>query len=522
MFRGLATAAVLLGSMVAATPAQAAPELTHWEPCAGKPNLECSTLDVPIDYREPNGRKIEIAVSRLASKNPGERRGILLTNPGGPGGSGLFFPADLVGLGLPQEVRDAYDVIGFDPRGVGRSTPVTCNLTDEQQTRGTIPRWSAGPADVAAWATEAKAVAQQCAASPTAWMLPHVTTANTARDMDRIRAALGEQKTSYLGYSYGTHLGAVYTTMFPKRSDRVVIDSVLAPGGLHVEGARLMARGVQDRFPDFAKWLAARNDEYGLGDTTKKVTAKFFKLAAKLDAKPVPGLDGTMFRVAHIGLTYRDASFPSLAGLWQVADGYEPPATKAAPDRENTLASYFHVICGDARWPRSIKTYQRAVAIDRVRYPMLGAATAGIRPCAFWPDPVEAPIEVGDRGPSNVLVVQMTRDPGTPLAGAQKLRRAFGERARMVTVDAGGHGTYLIVGNSCADATVTGFLLSGTRPAQDVRCAAEPATVTKKSTVGGGSAVQHRAKTSTLCRPAPPRPTNSASSSTATPGFGRD
>lgn len=229
---GLAATAVLAttipGVSVAATP-----DTVRWGPCpekvasekAASARLECSTLEVPLDYRNPDGRQIEIAISRLASEKPSQRRGVLLTNPGGPGGTGLSYPAVLAGSGLPQKVLDSYDVIGFDPRGVGRSAPVTCDLTPEQRARGNFPPYAHTAADVAREAPNARTVAEQCATSRTAWMLPHTTTANTARDMDRIRAALGEPKLSYLGHSYGTQLGAVYTTMFPGRSDRIVIDA---------------------------------------------------------------------------------------------------------------------------------------------------------------------------------------------------------------------------------------------------------------------------------------------------------
>jgi pimeloyl-ACP methyl ester carboxylesterase len=197
--------------------------------------LECSTLQVPLNYHAPNGREIEIAISRLASKNPSQRRGVLLTNPGGPGAApALDFPFGLKEAGLPQSVLDTYDVIGFDPRGVGRSTPVTCGPTPEQTKYGPHPTYANSAADVVERAEAAKAIAEQCAGSTTAWMLPHTTTANTARDMDRIRQALGEQKVSYLGYSYGTHLGAVYTTLFPHRGDRIVLDSNLVPTGCSV------------------------------------------------------------------------------------------------------------------------------------------------------------------------------------------------------------------------------------------------------------------------------------------------
>ncbi|MEU9338471.1 alpha/beta hydrolase [Streptomyces sp. NPDC048290] len=478
-----AVAAAAMPGVSAATPdtAAATPDPLRWGPCpqqagsrdADAPRLECATLGVPLDYRDPGGRQIEIAVSRLASKDPSKRRGVLLTNPGGPGGSGLDYPALLAGAGLPKDVLDSYDVIGFDPRGVGRSTPVTCDLTPRQQARGNFPPYAHTAADVAQEAPYARAVAEQCATSRTAWMLPHTTTANTARDMDRIRAALGEPKISYLGASYGSYLGAVYTTLFPARSDRIVLDSNMGPDGYSPTGFRLLGRGMEDRFPDFAAYAAA-HPEYGLGTTPQEVRATFFELAERLDAEPVGAIDGTLFRGVTFERLYADGLLPRLAEEWRALDKGEPlPAPPPVP--ENLLASHLYVICGDSRWPGKIRDYQRGTAIDRLTYPMLGGSTGNIKPCAYWPDSrVEPPVRIGDRGPSNVLMVQNERDPGTPLAGAMKLRRAFGDRATMVTADQGGHGVYPFGRTLCASSTVTAFLVDGERPAEDLACAAEP------------------------------------------------
>ncbi|GAA1090653.1 MULTISPECIES: alpha/beta hydrolase [Streptomyces violaceusniger group] len=465
----------------AATPDKAAatPDTVRWGPCTQKaatPRLECSKLKVPLDYRDPDGRQIEIAISRLASEKPSQRRGVLLTNPGGPGGTGLTYPAILAGAGLPKKVLDSYDVIGFDPRGVGRSTPVTCDLTKEQQARGNFPPYAHTAADVAREAGNARTIAEQCATSRTAWMLPHTTTANTARDMDRIRTALGEPKLSYLGASYGSYLGAVYTTLFPGRSDRIVLDSNMGPGGYDVTAMRSFGRGMEDRFPDFAAFAAAQ-PEYGLGTTPEQVTAKYFELAKRLEAKPVQGIDGTAFRGLTFEYLYSDGTLPLLAKSWQALekDRPLPPSPPLTEDMENLMSARFAVICGDSRWPETVREYQRNVAVDRLKYPMLGASTAGIGPCAFWPDKrVEPPVRIGDRGPSNVLMVQNERDPGTPLAGAEKLRRAFGKRATMVTADQGGHGVYPFGSNTCANDAVTTFLTTGQRPARDLACAAEP------------------------------------------------
>ena len=139
------------------------------------------------------------------------------------------------------------------------------------------------------------------------------------------------------------------------------------------------------------------------------------------------------------------------------------------------FSSQLYVVCGDNEWPESVAAYQRHVAADRIRYPMFGAAGANIWPCAFWPSgPVEPPVRIGDRGPSDVLMVQNLRDPATPLVGALELRRALGDRVRMVVADQGGHGAYLFKANACLNDTVTTYLTEGKRPWHDTFCAAEP------------------------------------------------
>ncbi|MFI2360550.1 alpha/beta hydrolase [Streptomyces anulatus] len=434
--------------------------------------LECATLEVPLDYRDPDGRKIGIAVSRLTSENPSKRRGALLVNPGGPGLAGLGYPVALALSGLPQAVQDTYDLIGFDPRGVGRSTPVTCDLTPEQLEHR--PLYARTAADVTKEAAHARDVARQCAGSKTSWMLPHVSTANTARDMDQIRAALGKPKISYFGGSYGTYLGAVFTTLFPAESDRIVLDSNLGPKGYDVSAARLFGRGMEDRLPDFAKYAAA-HPEYNLGGTQDQVERKFTELAERLEKKPARGYDGARFRTDTFSMLYLDSNMPLVAETWQSLDtGRQLPPSPPTPGMENATSSRYYVTCNDSRWPVAISVYQRNTVVDRERYPMMGGSTANIGPCAFWPDePTEPQVQIGDRGPSNVLMVQNERDPGTPLAGAKKLRKAFGTRATMVTADQGGHGLYPHTANTCATDAVTTYLTTGKRPAQDLACPAE-------------------------------------------------
>ena len=411
-----------------------------------------------------------------------------MVNPGGPD-PGLTYPIELTtlpkGLQLPPSVRARYDIIGFDPRGLGHSTPVSCRLSAEQQALGNIPPYARDAADVTRIAAQSKQIAEQCATSSTAWLRPYINTANVARDVDRIRAALGEQKISYFGSSWGTYVGALYATLFPQGADRILLDSNEGPGGPDYAGNRLFAQGFQDQFPTFARYAAAHDAEYHLGDTPAEVTAKYSEIAAELDRRPVQApdarYDGATFRAVTFGLLFSDKLIEKQLGpVWHSLDtGQAPPplpgvAPGPAPDADKTISGRFFMNCGDSRWPTSVETYQRNVAADRDRYPLFGAAGADIQPCAFWPDPAEAPVRIGDEGPSNILMLQNRRDPATPLVGARQTRRALGDRARMVTVDQGGHGVYPFGANACAKDAATAFLTTGQRPAADRACAAEP------------------------------------------------
>ncbi|WP_328605685.1 alpha/beta hydrolase [Amycolatopsis sp. NBC_00345] len=487
----LAAMAVVSATAGVASAATPDPAPVRWGACPAdvtKPGLMCSTIEVPLDYRHPDGQQIDVAISLLASKTPAKRHGVLLVNQGGPGETGLEWPADLRdgptgGAKLPQSVLDSYDIIGFDPRGVGHSTPVTCDLTQAQQVRGNIPPYARDAADVVKQSGDAKAIAQQCATSSSAWMLPYVTTANTARDLDQIREALGEPKISYDGYSYGTYLGAVYTTLFPQRSDRIILDSSLGPGGMDYDAMRLWGPGFQQRFPDFAEYAAAQPG-HQLGSTPAQVTAKFNQLADLYDRHPVPGLDGAAFRLVSFSLLYNNKAFGRMVNFLVGVDPTQPPAPEQPSDapaapavgNDNTISSNFYVTCGDSSWPTSLPEYQLNVAVDRALYPMFGAVGSNVGPCAYWPSkPVEPKVRITGHGPSNVLMMQNLRDPATPLAGALKTRAAFGNRARMVTVDAGGHGVYLVgPDNTCASDAVTGYLVNGQLPAHDQFCAAQP------------------------------------------------
>lgn len=464
--------------------------------------LDCATVQVPLDYAEPEGRQIDLTISRMASTNQEKRRGILLLNPGGPSGSGLTLSALLASRGLPKSVRDAYDIIAMDTRGIGHSTAARCGFTAETPHFGNLPPYAVDEAAVDAQAKVVQGIAEQCASSPDAELLQHLNTPSTARDLDQIRAALGEEKASYLGYSYGSGLGATYDAMFPDRADRVVLDSNIGDTHLNQDVIRLWGPGMEDTFPDFARWAAKRHATYGLGRTPAQVRATFFELAERLDEKPLDGVDGVIFRMGTFGYLYSPGQYPKIAELWeavltddaaavkqQLADvpagtpggapaGMAAGGSDAAADAEepwpldNALTVFLSVSCNDSDWAEDVQHYKDTVAADRKAYPMFGAAGANITPCAYWPyEPVEQ-AEISPEGKRNILIVQNERDPATPVAAAQRTREAFGDRSRLVTVDNSGHGAYLLHDNPCALETTTKFLVDGTLPKRDVSCRA--------------------------------------------------
>ncbi|WP_433271473.1 alpha/beta hydrolase [Actinosynnema sp. CS-041913] len=482
----VATGVLAVGALVAApaAPGHASgePARVTWGTCPELPtgtrgsaragDLECGTLDVPVDYRAPDRGTMSIAVSRLRSGDPARRRGVLLVNPGGPGVAGLDLPVAIAERNPPRGLLDSYDLIGFDPRGVGHSGGVTCALSSEQQTIA-FGTYAHGPDDVAEQAGRVQDIAEQCVAhgGPN---LPHLTTRNTARDIDRIRQALGERRISYFGTSYGTYLGAVYLALFPDRADRFLLDSAADPDMVWREQFRTWGRGAEVRFPDFARWAAARHDVHHLGRTPEAVREKYFELAGALDAAPVAGVTGDVFRQLTRLKLYRDEDFPSLAAIWQsLSSGDAAGVRSAQPPDDGFLAAHLAVTCGDVAWPRSQEHYQRAVRTDRQRYPLVGALTANITPCARWPlAPLEEPTRIGGTGRAFVLILQNLRDPATVYAGGVALRGRLGERAALVTVDAGEHGVYLS-GNTCANRLATEHLVAASPPTRDRFCPAE-------------------------------------------------
>lgn len=480
----VAVTAVALGTVTPlAVAVERAPAL-DWRKCAGStldPRQQCATLEVPMDYAHPDGRKIGIAVSRIPSENPDARRGALFLIPGGPGGSSLNDPSNK-GQKLPQEVRDAYDLIGFAPRGLAPSTAVDCGLEHGDLALSKLRPWPAADGSVDGNMATARRMADACAANG-GELIQHVSTRNEARDLDRLRAALGERRISAWGVSYGTYVGSVYAQLFPARTDRFVLDSNDDPDPTKVSRAWLAGheQGVEDTFPEFAEWASEPGNPYRLADTAAEVRPLFLRLAERLDREPIPWpganpeeLNGNVLRQTMLDTLYDPDNFPALAELMLAAEsGTLPPAPASPPDAalQNVTAVGAGTLCNDVAWPTSTAVYEKGVAESRAKYPLTAGMPRNAMVCAAWPyAPKEPPVRVTDRGPSNILLVQNERDVATPVSGALKLREALGRRAVMVTVNSTGHGSYLRNGNACGDETVSRFLATGQRPAADTYC----------------------------------------------------
>ncbi|KAF2780235.1 secreted protein [Streptomyces sp. OM5714] len=460
------------------------PEPLTWSACEGTgldPRQECAILDVPMDYADPEGPRIEMAVSRIPAEKRDARRGALLLIAGGPGGSSLNDPSGK-GQKLPQRVRDTHDLIGFAPRGLAPSTPADCGLEHGDLATSRLRPWPAPDGSVDGNMTTARRMADACARNG-GELIKHLSTANEARDIDRLRAALGERRISAWGVSYGTYVGAVYAQLFPHRTDRIVLDSIDNPDPTLVNRAWLAAheQGVEDTFPHFAAWASEPGNPDRLADRAADVRPLFLRLAARLDREPIPWpganpeeLNGNVLRQTMLETFAAPSRYPTLAKLMLAAQrGTVPPAPQAPPEAvlQNVAAVGAGVLCNDVAWPRTAAAYEKGVAESRAKYPLTAGMPRNAMLCAAWPyPPREAPVRITDRGPSNILLVQNERDVNTPLAGALRMREALGRRAVMVTVDSTGHDAYLANGNACGDATVSRFLATGQRPDADLYC----------------------------------------------------
>ncbi|WP_138909153.1 alpha/beta hydrolase [Streptomyces chryseus] len=483
-----AVASTLTAAPAAASGAAGTPAL-DWKPCVredGPTGQECAELPVPLDYRDPDGRQLTLAVSRVPGDRPQARRGTLLVIPGGPGGSGVRRLTQK-GTALREATGGAYDIVSFDPRGVGASTRANCGLDEGDRHLVTLRGWPGPKGEIGENVARARRVADACARNG-GDELRSFTTANEVRDIDRFRRALGEEKLSAWALSYGTYVAAVYAQKYPRHTDRWVLDSSGDPDPARVARGWLanMSAGADGRFPDFAAWAADPAREargLRLARRPQDVRPLVLGLAARLDREPRPSdrpgtpLTGNRLRQALQNALTSDGAFPQIAAL--IKQALDPDAEVVlTPDIATALsdedaAVTVGVICNDVRWSGPAPApYQRAVLADRARYPLTAGMPVNVTPCSFWKGaPVEKPTRITGRGPSSILMVQSLRDSATPYFGGLRMREALGDRARLVTAEHGGHVVYLGNGNACGDRAVSTFLTTGERPARDTYCA---------------------------------------------------
>ncbi|MEV8230118.1 alpha/beta hydrolase [Streptomyces sp. NPDC079167] len=478
----LLTAAVLTGCD--SGPASGASRPLDWKRCDAPeggiepgPAWRCATLAVPLDHAEPDGETIGIALIRKAATEKSERIGSLLFNFGGPGGSG-------VGI-LPRaadsyrELNTRYDLVGFDPRGVAASAGVRCRGDKEQETaHREIDMTPDTPAEEAAFVEDGRDFGAGCERlSPE--VLPHVGTVNAARDMDAIRRALGDEKLSYFGVSYGTELGGTYAHLFPEYVGRLVLDAVVDPTADSVGHARNQATGFQRALENYLK---DRGQDPAAG------TRRTARLLERIDKDPLPTssgreLNGSLAVLGIVAPLYSKSSWPTLTaaldeaenrgtgdGLLQLADSYNGRDAQGHYDTQSH--SQRAISCADAR-ARPTAAEARALLpefreLSPVFGPFLAWDTAGW--CAGWPVEGEHDTpEVSAPGAAPILVIGTTGDPATPYEGARRMADELGEGVGVMLTNKGeGHGSY--GGSTCVTSLVDSYLLDGKVPADGRTC----------------------------------------------------
>lgn len=348
----------------------------------------------------------------------------------------------------------------------------------------------AADGSIAKNAAHAEAVAERCAAK-TGENLRYYNTAHTARDMDRIRQALGEKKISSWGRSYGTCLGAVYRSLFQHRTDRMALERNVDPAKVWAgQVADTWGRGMADRFPDAARAAAAQTDALEPGTDVAEVTRTYLALADRLDRGPVrlpgvsPPLDGAMLRNMTYALLLENDALPVLVNFWKAAENlshgsataadtqvlqqvFAAPAPSAEIPADNQATMFMALTCGDAAWPEGPDGYAARTSADREKWPLTAGTPANIWACAFWGKPAEPAVEVVKRGSRDTLILQNRRDHATPWESGVGLHKALGRGFAYVGVDNGGHYVYGR-GSACADRAAVGFLSTGRLPDKDL------------------------------------------------------
>lgn len=441
------------------------PAPLDWRACGLPRNGQCATLTVPLDWDVPDGPTLGLAVGRLSAT--GDRIGSLVLNPGGPGGSGLeYLGYDPLGTPISQR----FDVVAFDPRGVGDSAAPTCRADIDELVAGDPDPDT--PEEQLELEDAAAALAGRCAATD-AELLPHVGTTDVARDLEALRRALGDEPLNYLGYSYGTSIGQQYLELFPEQVRTMVLDGVVDPALGYQEFLEGQAVAFEAAFERSAAQCAAAGAAVcGVAD----LTDAYDRVAAAVDRAPLPGGDvpvgPAVLSTAAISATYGTEGWRELgpalaqalegdgAGLWDLAAAYYD---------FGGFTSYAAVVCIDSPPPRGADEYRRFAQSARDAAPRFGGAVANeLLACATWPVPPVGEAEaLRGVGAPPVLVIGNTGDAATPYANAVTVAGRL-ESGVLVTVESDGHTA--VGSNACVDALVERYLIQLTVPPPDTRC----------------------------------------------------
>ncbi|GAA3117778.1 alpha/beta hydrolase [Planomonospora alba] len=480
-------ALTVIASLLTLTPAASAAPVPGtapaasiaWTPCPEDPTAECGTLKVPVDWARPGGPTIDLALARRKAADPAARIGSLVINPGGPGGSGVDFAIGSAGYFSPEITR-RFDIVGFDPRGVARSHPVVCST--ELLSRMPYPVLKS-QAEFDALLDYNRRLREDCRAR-TGPLYDHVDTLSVVRDLDALRAALGERKLTYYGISYGTLIGQLYAEKYPHRVRALTLDSTMD----HSLGTRAFldteTETAQDSFDEFAAWCER---DAGCALHGKDVRAFWAGLHARAERGELhlPGEpEITLTPLDLTGLALGAFYGPSWAGLAELLvaldTGTAPPAGLVPRiERQNAEVTPFpeRVFCLDYHLP--IRDYREYAAHLRrsakiapdMRYSPLALSMTAI--CLGQPEPVPNPQHrLRVRGGTPLLVGNALHDPATGYAWALGTARQLGRQGVLLTYEGWGHGIY--GRGECTTGAVDGYLVSLTLPGRGTRCPAVP------------------------------------------------
>lgn len=455
-----------------------------WESCGN--GMQCTTATAPMDWENPGDAEIELALVRQPAT--GQKVGSLLINPGGPGGSGYDFVLDSTDYATSERLQSSYDIVGFDPRGVGRSSAVSCYddpaFMDEYN-YGIIPGEPGTDEWLAALAAANAEFGQSCL-EHTGPLLGFVDTISAARDLDLLRAVLGDERLNFLGYSYGTFLGATYADLYPGKTGRMVLDGALDPATSDFDVTKTQAMGFESAFRAYLADCLDRADECPFDGSVDDAMAETAAILDGLQADPIPGDDGrmlgasTMF-VAIILPLYSQDNWQYLDQLFaEVQDGGASTAFFLAdaynernPDGSyatNSTEAFIAINCLDYMSDSTTESMRQEAAELAAAAPVFGPRMSwGGTSCAEWPFPatrVREPIVAS--GSSDILVVGTTNDPATPYVWAEAMAEQL-ENGHLVTYNGEGHTAYN-KSNDCVNDTVDDYFIDGTVPASDPNC----------------------------------------------------